>query len=398
MRLTEKSRIAIIGAGPAGSHLAFNLSKAGFDRVILLDPLAPWAKPCAGGLPGRTLKTFPFLEGSGLDYSLVRTINYFGPAGKKVRFELPSPQRNYLRFDLNRFFLERAVGAGVPHLKERVTDITGGSGRWKIEHGGGAVEADYVVGADGVFGITRRKVHSPFRKISLSVSVDAIVPANGGSDVGGIEEIDLVFFQAINGYAWRFPLPGRNSVGFCTTSGLMPGKKMRSLLAEISWENFGIDLGNAKLSGYAIPSPGRGELRDWQVAGPGWALVGDASGAVNPTTREGLFFAFQTARILGESIIESGNPLEYQERWKQTPGRELSASAFAARFLFTSGPQKLILSAGRRSSSMKELLAGLISGEQEYRTFKKALTSRSGRILFELAASLLPAGLQRQRD
>jgi len=392
VRITEESYITIIGAGPSGSHLARRLSEAGFGRITFIDPKAPWAKPCAGGLPGRTLKKFPFLDSGGLQYTLVEAVNYSGPAGEMIRFELQSPQRNYIRHDLNGFFLEKAVGAGAALLRERITDITGSAGGWEIRHTGGSHKAEFVVGADGVFGITRRKVHSPFGRENLSVSVDAIVPReeHGGTD--GSDDVDLVFIPDINGYAWRFPLPGHDSVGFCAASGLMPGKKMRDLLARISEKNFGIALGKAEISGYAIPSLGRKELRNWTVTGPGWALTGDASGAADPTTREGLFYAVQTAEILGESIME-GNPLAYQDRWSSMIGRELSASAHVSKFFFSTTSQNMIVSAGRRSLTMKALLAGLLSGDQEYRTLLKTLSSSSVRILLELAGSLLRGGL-----
>ena len=46
--------VAIIGAGPAGSHAAWKLARAG-ARVALLDGSHPREKPCGGGVTGRAL-------------------------------------------------------------------------------------------------------------------------------------------------------------------------------------------------------------------------------------------------------------------------------------------------------------------------------------------------------
>jgi flavin-dependent dehydrogenase len=41
-------KIAIVGAGPAGCHLAHRLHDTGHE-VLLFDPRVPWEKPCGGG-------------------------------------------------------------------------------------------------------------------------------------------------------------------------------------------------------------------------------------------------------------------------------------------------------------------------------------------------------------
>ena len=52
-------RIAIVGAGPAGCHLAYRLADAGHD-VLLFDPRVPgYEKPCGGGLSPLVGQHFP---------------------------------------------------------------------------------------------------------------------------------------------------------------------------------------------------------------------------------------------------------------------------------------------------------------------------------------------------
>src|SRR5215510_14628920 len=47
-------RIAITGAGPAGSWAAIQLAERGHS-VTLIDALAPWEKPCGGGITTKAL-------------------------------------------------------------------------------------------------------------------------------------------------------------------------------------------------------------------------------------------------------------------------------------------------------------------------------------------------------
>jgi len=51
--------VAIVGAGPAGSSLAYRLAGEGFDVVLIDKEPFPRKKICAGGLPPKVLKFLP---------------------------------------------------------------------------------------------------------------------------------------------------------------------------------------------------------------------------------------------------------------------------------------------------------------------------------------------------
>lgn len=53
--------VAVVGAGPAGSRCAELLAHRGVG-VLLLDPKAPWEKPCGGGLTAAALAHTPELH------------------------------------------------------------------------------------------------------------------------------------------------------------------------------------------------------------------------------------------------------------------------------------------------------------------------------------------------
>ena len=54
--------IAVVGGGPGGSWAAILLARRGHS-VTLLDPQAPWEKPCGGGVTIRALDQFDIFSG-----------------------------------------------------------------------------------------------------------------------------------------------------------------------------------------------------------------------------------------------------------------------------------------------------------------------------------------------
>ena len=84
----RSAEIAIIGAGPAGAHLASRLAAEGRD-VVLFDPKGAWEKPCGGGVPTRAIREFAFiLESSGYPRKLVRQITMISPLDRRVTLTL----------------------------------------------------------------------------------------------------------------------------------------------------------------------------------------------------------------------------------------------------------------------------------------------------------------------
>ncbi len=51
-------RVGLVGAGPAGSLLAYRMARAGAS-VTVFDPSHPREKPCGGALTGKALDLLP---------------------------------------------------------------------------------------------------------------------------------------------------------------------------------------------------------------------------------------------------------------------------------------------------------------------------------------------------
>ncbi|HYV06752.1 MAG TPA: NAD(P)-binding protein, partial [Blastocatellia bacterium] len=85
------TEIAIVGAGPAGAHLASRLSAEGRE-VVLFDPKGAWEKPCGGGVPTRAIREFSYLlESSSYPCKLVRHITLFSPLDRRVSLTVDEP-------------------------------------------------------------------------------------------------------------------------------------------------------------------------------------------------------------------------------------------------------------------------------------------------------------------
>ena len=113
------------------------------------------------------------------------------------------------RRDLDAALLAAAIAAGAEHRPERVTGLKRSGGRWAIETRRGAIEADWIIGADGTNSLVRRHVSRPFSRADLSIATGYFV--HGVSS----DTIDIAFENQPAGYLWSFPRPDHLAVGMC---------------------------------------------------------------------------------------------------------------------------------------------------------------------------------------
>src|SRR6266705_4811881 len=122
--------IAVVGAGPAGAWAAILLAERG-HAVTLIDPQAPWEKPCGGGVTAKALSRFGIFESSLPRNNIDRITIYFGDT-RSVSVTPQEPISVLSRRELSRYLIEEAEKSGVCVLKDRVTQI-GAAGRgWRI--------------------------------------------------------------------------------------------------------------------------------------------------------------------------------------------------------------------------------------------------------------------------
>ena len=361
-------QIAVVGAGPAGSWASILLARKGHS-VTLVDSQAPWEKPCGGGVTTKALSNFGIFE-SALPLNRVDLITiYFGDK-LSVSVTPQDPIAVVSRRELGRYLLEEAEKSGVSVVKSRVTRIEEARHGWVLNTRDTSLQSDFLVGADGAASLVRRSVGVALQPEDLAVTLGYFIPGRFQP------HMKIYFVQGFEGYIWSFPRDNHTSFGLITRSE--PGWTSR---AKMLLSNFiAADLGSEVLEQaefYSAPVPCLGPL-SWkknQISGKGWAVVGDAAGLVDPITGEGIYYAFQSAQILAETIDEPGR---YQTKVETTIGRELSrAGRMYKRFyrghFLGADFKKRTVQFSRRSRTIRTILGNLIAGNQSYLNLKKKL-------------------------
>jgi geranylgeranyl reductase family protein len=360
--------ISVTGAGPAGTWAAILLARQG-HRVTLIDPQAPWEKPCGGGLTAKALSGFAVFNTELPRQNIDRITIYFGDSNS-VTVSPKEPIAVVSRKDLGAHLLQEAQDAGVSYLKSRVTHIQSARQGWILTTRESEVHADFLVGADGATSLVRRTVGQGLAPQDLCVTLGYLIPGYASS------HMKIFFVPGFEGYIWSFPRLNQLSYGLITRT--VPGWTARAkmLLSNFITADLGADV-MQQAEFYSAPVPCL-EPRSWksnQIAGERWALIGDAAGFVDPITGEGIHYAFKSAEVFAGCLDD---PSQYPQRAWNEIGRELArASRMYGTFYrgsFLAGDfKKRTIQFSQRSRTLKNILGNVISGNQSYLGLKKKL-------------------------
>jgi geranylgeranyl reductase family protein len=375
--------VVIVGAGPAGSWTAFRLASAGV-RVGVLDASHPREKPCGGGLTGRALA----LVGPALRPALMPSVRIasarFTHGARSAVVDLNSDDRAEIplvvsgRRAFDGALLASAIRVGAVHLPQRVTGITRTSNGWAIDTRDGRCDAAWIVGADGANSLVRRTVARPFAREDLSIAAGYFVHGHTTT------EIDVVFEESPPGYLWSFPRPDHLAVGICAQADVSTSAAL--LTQARAWIDRHAPGGTLERYGWPIPSLGESALANERPGGEGWMLVGDAAGLVDAITREGIFFALQSAEMAADALLAGRSPAEtYVRRVRRDIHDELlRAARLKARF-FQPRFMGLLLRALDRSARVRAVMADLVAGRQTYAGLRRRLLETlEWRLMLEL--------------
>jgi geranylgeranyl reductase family protein len=318
--------VLVVGGGPAGAAAAIRAAAAGLSVVVCDKASFPRDKTCGDGLTTTALR---LLERLGLDpatvdgWETVGEVVLRSPSGRVVELPLPTDGLYAAvapRSTLDAALLSVAAGRGaevrqqtaLQSLRPTATGVeatvvsaaaadTGPTPAGPAAPPEGDVlTARYVIAADGMYSTVRRLtgVDGPhlgewhaFRQYFTGVADRRL----------------WVFFEPdlLPGYAWVFPVAGgRANVGF----GLprRPGVSVQPMAAQ--WRDL-LErpalremLGDAEPEGHhrAWPIPadlGRAPLSSGRVL-----FAGDAAGATDPMTGEGIAQALMTGILAVEAI------------------------------------------------------------------------------------------------
>ncbi len=322
MACSQHADVLIVGAGPGGSTAAFLLARRGW-KVLLLDRARfPREKTCGDGLTPRAVMT---LQRLGLEekvaaqaFQVNRARLYAAPdADLDLPFNpfvAPLPPHGYVlpRFFLDDLLRHEAQEAGA--LLEEDAFVQGVIQEKKV-----------VRGVWGRLGERPCKWHAQVTIVATGASIklhkalgllrsaphDVIAARGYWQGVDGLKPRFEFFFttDVSPGYAWIFPVKedmANIGVGVFAPPGREaphPTHLLRRFLE--NHDEIRQRLATAKRIGDIRSYPIRTDYPSHPVCGPGWLMVGEAAGLVNPATGEGIDLAMESAILAADAVHQA---------------------------------------------------------------------------------------------
>ncbi len=349
----------VVGAGPAGSRAA-ELFAQRRARVLLVDPKAPWEKPCGGGLTSAALRHTPELWELRGESEEVRELVVVAPSGASVVIPLRNPYRVTSRLALARWGLDRAQAAGARFVPVAVESAARDGDGWRITDSRGAVHrARWLVAADGATSRLRGQLAPALRPELAPTRV--AYPQLGPTH----ERAVFVFLAATEGYLWDFPRRGHHSVGI----GVPPRSFARGALDEAIAQYHLAEAGESSSAehwGAVIATSDwvSGSFED--LGGSDYVLLGDAAGLADPATGEGIDYALRSATLAAQTFTEDRAFQDFPKAARAAFTTEMRRARLIRHWLYRPGVAEQLVRRARRSRRAALLLMSLVDAVNEH--------------------------------
>lgn len=301
-------KIAIVGAGPAGSTAAMLLAESKQHEVVLLDrDEFPRTKTCGSGLGPRCLSLCKeiglFDRMSGLALG-IRGLRFVGPSGTEAILASNQeaawiiPRKT---FDAEIAFRAERSGAKFVQQYKAIKALRDPSGRVRgVSDGKTDIEADLTLFCDGAhsrFSIDRRPKHH----IATIMGWYEGIPYTSGV-------LEMWFDSRVRPwYGWLFPeTENRVNIGICYDPDDPVDPK--EIFAEVVARNLGARFSGATQVGKFRGAPIAYTRTVGPVASPGALWVGESARLTNAATGEGISYAMRSAAVAAKAIAKNPRP------------------------------------------------------------------------------------------
>jgi len=173
------------------------------------------------------------------------------------------------------------------------------------------------------------------------------------------------------GYIWSFPRPSHLAIGICAQADIgVTAERLRSQV--LHWITATRIADGARLEAYSwpIPSLSASDFDALVLAGPRWALVGDAAGLVDPLTREGIFFALASGQWIADALMGDAVVPTYSAFVRDEAIAELARAARLKAGFFKPAFISPLIRGLTRSQAIRSVMADLVAGRQPYASLK----------------------------
>lgn len=300
----KKTDVVVVGAGPAGSMLAYHLAKAGLDVVLLDKARFPRGKTCAGGVNVRAQKLIPF-DFSPVIEETISGISFTCEFEEPFTRRYPEPLMSTVqREHFDEFLVRRAEEAGTRFFDQAsFLSLEQKDGFMQVETAAGFCSAAYVAGADGSqSGVARKTglMQDPTHMLAIHSEAPTSLIPDWAPDL-----IHLDWGSIKRSYAYMFPKKyflSAGALGIDVPAGKIKNYQ-RAFLATRAQKDQALPFSAA---GFMIPlRKKRSPIENGRCL-----LVGDAAGLADPFFGEGIFSAVRSAQIAASVLQEA-----VQDQW-----------------------------------------------------------------------------------
>lgn len=306
-----KTKVLIIGAGPAGSMAAYRLAQGGFHDFILVDRSDfPRMKPCAGGI---SPSSHNFLKKMGMEHLLadlkpsseMKRVRFVGPRGQDIVMST-----NFKAMTINRRIYDaallrkaRALGTRfIPGFTARELMLDGRGRFAGARDGGRIIEADVTILANGGRNREFRERYFTDRRPLRLITSRIGWWKNFDLEEGTMEMVfdrDLLPY-----YGWVFPEGnGIVNIGICLYKDRLRGKNVKQVFDAFLEKHYAQRLRRAEQVGksFSFDINTTGCVKN--VYAKRMLYAGEAGRLCNPATAEGISYAMESGALAADAVM-----------------------------------------------------------------------------------------------
>jgi len=355
----QRTEVLIVGAGPAGTTLAYHLARLGVDVLLLDKAKFPRQKTCAGGVNVRVLGLLPF-DLEPVVERVISGVTITRHLEKPFLRRYPEPIMVTVRRDsFDHFLAQRAKETGALFLDGiQFLSLIPQNGHVQVETSAGICKAKFVIGADGPQSTVARRL-GLLRETHYILTIHSEVP----SYLLPWTEPDVIridWGSLKRSYAYLFPKRDFFSMGAGGFKIPPPAiKNYQRAFFATQWGKEEVPPFSA--AGFILTlRRKRSPIHKGRCL-----LLGDAAGLLDPFTGEGIYSAVRSAQLAAPLVAEAlKEKQESLSPCQETIDRELMPELECSRIfreIFNFSPSffhQKIASSDRWWNAMAKILRG----------------------------------------